>query len=162
MADPNRIGQSDPDPRRPKLLSENRDRRRQDDLRPSPLMEGQPIQPPPNTVWSGPPQIGASDLNPFAGGVGGGMLFDPNDPSHYPQGPFSNQHPRFIPSPSGPLPGIAAPPGAKFTPYTTLDPPASDRFRGRGGFVARGRGHRSPGNPDNDHMRPPGYDDMFM
>lgn len=123
---------------------------------PSPLLEHPPRLPPNGHSWPGVPHIGRADLDPFAAGVGGGMLFDPRDPRHFPVRPSSNSR-GFIPSPSGPLHGIAAPPGARFDPYSPIDPPPPDAFRG-----GRSRGRRAPGNPDADHMRPPDYDDMFL
>lgn len=116
-----------------------------------------------------PGRVGAADLYP--GAEGGGMLFDP----------FSPQ-PRLCPSDGlgglgvpGRLPPYvntiastvsnsrvsldfdriytascrrgARPPGARFDPFgpPDLDPPRPHRRR-----------------PDDDHLPPPGFDDMFM
>ncbi|XP_053201904.1 uncharacterized protein LOC128386832 [Panonychus citri] len=110
----------------------------------------------------GPPivNIGRADLDPFAGGVGGGMIFDPNDPSHFIQ-PNRPQFPGMghFPSPSGMIP--QPPLGARFDPFGPGGTPGRGlrgaRPRGGGGhFQGPGRG------PDNDHMRPDGWDDAFM
>lgn len=86
------------------------------------------------------PSVGRGDLNPFAGGIGGGMLADPSSL-------------RFPPRPGGPgyggfdphgIPRGSVPPGARFDPI---------------GPSGLGRGFA---RPDPDHLPPPGYDDMFM
>jgi len=95
--------------------------------------------------------LGRSDLDPFSGGLGGGMVFDPMRADRRggatPFGPDGR-----------PLPHGAVPPGARFDPFM---PPGAggvpDRGRGRGGG-GRGRGF----GPDPDHDPPPGWDDMFM
>ncbi|XP_062592078.1 proteasome inhibitor PI31 subunit-like, partial [Saccostrea cucullata] len=83
-----------------------------------------------------PFSIGRGDLDPFAAGRGGGMVFDPMR---------SGAIPGMRPDPSAGLPRRlppgAVPPGARFDPF---GPPGT-----------------GPG-PDPDHMPPPGYDDMFM
>jgi len=93
--------------------------------------------------------LGRADLDPFSGGRGGGMIFDPmraggRGGGNTPFGPDGR-----------PLPQGAVPPGARFDPFA---PPGvggiPDRGRGRG----RGRGF----GPDPDHEPPPGWDDMFM
>lgn len=82
-----------------------------------------------------PFSIGRGDLDPFAAGRGGGMMFDP----------LRTGIPGMRPDPSAGLPSRlppgAVPPGARFDPF---GPPGM-----------------RPG-PDPDHMPPPGYDDMFM
>jgi proteasome inhibitor subunit 1 (PI31) len=81
--------------------------------------------------------VGRADLDPFSGGVGGGMFMDPrNFPGGFrPGGTFGGQAPPGFP------PG-SVPPGARFDP---VGPP----------------GVRP--QPDPDHERPPSnYDDMFM
>ncbi|XP_012939752.1 proteasome inhibitor PI31 subunit [Aplysia californica] len=83
--------------------------------------------------------VGRADLDPLAGGMGGGMFMDPrNFPT--PGGGF---RPGFGPGPAPPgFPPGSIPPGARFDP---LGPPGT-----------------RPG-PDPDHERPPdNYDDMFM
>lgn len=106
------------------------------------------------------PNIGRADLDPFAGGIGGGMLFDPYDQRHFinPQRP--SQPPNYMPSPSGMIP--RPPPGARFDPFgpggsprRPLGPlgplgprPGPDSFVGRG--------------PDFDHLRSFGYDGSPM
>ena len=96
--------------------------------------------------------VGRGDLDPLGGGLSGGMLMDP-------------RHGRFRPQPGVPsnLPPGAVPPGARFDPFGPVPPefiaapprrPAgySSMPPRRGGF----------GDPDPDHMPPPGSDDMFM
>ncbi|XP_046547412.1 proteasome inhibitor PI31 subunit-like [Haliotis rubra] len=108
----------------------------------SPLLEDDPLrvpsrrQPvPPDWMPSSDPfAVGRSDLDPLAGGMGG-MLMDPR----------RSGVPGFAPDPNAGLPSRlppgAVPPGARFDPF---GPPGA-----------------RPG-PDPDHMKPPGYDDMFM
>lgn len=79
-------------------------------------------------------------MDPLGRG-GGGMIFTP------PGLPFRNPGLGGIGGPPGPggigpLPSV---PGARFDPFA---PPVPDRI------------HRT--GPDNDHLPPPGYDDMFM
>ncbi|KYN39170.1 Putative proteasome inhibitor [Trachymyrmex septentrionalis] len=86
--------------------------------------------------------VGSRDLNPF--GEGSGMIFDP-----YSQRRRQMQRPR-IPYQdviSGLLPLNAVPPGARFDPF---GPPEPDLMRP----------HRR--RPDDDHLPPPQYDDMFL
>ncbi|XP_037080737.1 proteasome inhibitor PI31 subunit-like [Pollicipes pollicipes] len=83
---------------------------------------------------TGPLAVGGADLDPLGRGIGGGMLMDPRRP------PVSN-----LP------PGV--PPGARFDPFGP--PGLGPRPRG-------GPGPRVPGEPDPDHLRMPGYDNMFM
>jgi proteasome inhibitor subunit 1 (PI31) len=96
-----------------------------------------------------PMSIGRSDLDPLAGGMGSGMIFDPmrtGFPSY--GGPGRGT--------GGPniLPRGAVPPGARFDPF---GPPAPDPS---GGMNPDFRNQRS--GPDPDHLPRPGYDDMFM
>jgi len=102
-------------------------------------------------TWPGhrdPFAVGRADLDPLAGGFGGGMIMDP-----FHQGGVPGFGPR---GPRGGLPGSmppgAVPPGARFDPF---GPPDPDNPFGRGG----GGGRAGPGP---DHLRPPGFDDMFM
>lgn len=85
------------------------------------------------------PNFGESDLYPFGGGLGGGMMFDP-----------LRARPRHPLDPGlgaiGGLPRGAIPPGARFDPFG----PPGNNFGNRRNF------------PDPDHFRMPGYDDMFM
>ncbi|XP_073958027.1 proteasome inhibitor PI31 subunit-like isoform X2 [Choristoneura fumiferana] len=105
-----------------------------------------PSGPHPDTrdLWELPPanlpNIGRSDLDPFAPG-GGGMLFNPFGPRRDPENPGLG-----IP---GGLPRGAVPPGARFDPF---GPPMGPPIPGR----------RPP--PDADHLPPPGgfNDNMFM
>lgn len=84
------------------------------------------------------PDIGRSDLDPLATG-GSGMIFDIFSPA------LRNPRRPDIGLPER-LPPAAVPPGARFDPF---GPPGIGR-------------PRMPPGPDNDHMPPPGYEDMFM
>ncbi|KAG9430774.1 proteasome inhibitor PI31 subunit isoform X1 [Apis mellifera carnica] len=86
-----------------------------------------------------PTNIGAADLNPL--GRGGGMIFDPFSSQRNPIDPY-----RPALGVPGRLPSGAVPPFARFDPF---GPPDLDRPRPRR-------------DPDNDHLPPPGYNDMFM
>lgn len=67
------------------------------------------------------------------------MIFDP----------FRGGPPRVGPR------GPGHPPGARFDP---IGPPGVGPGRPR----PRPREPRAPGEPNPDHLPPPGYDDMFM
>ncbi|EZA47826.1 hypothetical protein DMN91_011610 [Ooceraea biroi] len=86
-----------------------------------------------------PGRIGARDLDPLA--QGGGMIFNP----------FAERRPLGrLPGAlgvPGRLPPGAVPPGARFYPF---GPPDVDPMR------------PFPRRPGNDHLPPPGFDDMFM
>ncbi|KAI9265274.1 PI31 proteasome regulator N-terminal-domain-containing protein [Phascolomyces articulosus] len=99
--------------------------------------------------------VGRSDLEPMGGGLrmpgsGGGMFVGPN-------------HPMFgHPNPDSNLPPGAVPPGARFDPIGPVMP-------GRGGGLGRGTGRgrggmsgRFAGEPDNDELPPPNFDNYFM
>lgn len=94
-----------------------------------------------------PFSIGRGDLDPFSG-ASPGMLMDPMR-GGFPSGP------RFDPTGGlgmpGRLPRGSVPPGARFDP---IGPPRPDS--------GRNPMHPFSGEPTPDHMRPPGYDDMFM
>ncbi|XP_003490801.1 proteasome inhibitor PI31 subunit [Bombus vosnesenskii] len=114
-----------------------------DQSRDNPLRVGESTRPSSASYpWNrdaDPLRVGAADLNPFA--QGSGMIFDP----------FSSQRNRMNPSRPGlgvpgRLPPGAVPPFAKFDPF---GPPDINQPRPRR-------------DPDNDHLPPPGYDDMFM
>eukprot|EP00727_Mastigamoeba_balamuthi_P009910 m51a1_g5541 hypothetical protein (290) ;mRNA; r:481376-482245 len=74
----------------------------------------------------------------------------------------------------GPVDPTRAPPGSGLPPQSRWDPlgpipPSGARFGGRGrgagglGGIGGGQAPRQPfGEPDPDHMPPPGYGDMFM
>ncbi|OAD55004.1 Putative proteasome inhibitor [Eufriesea mexicana] len=89
----------------------------------------------------GPSRTPCADLNPF--GRGGGMIYDP----------FSSLRNLVDPrrpgiGAPGRLPPGAVPPFARFNPFAPPD---------------HGIDHPRPRHdPDNDHLPPPGYDDMFM
>ncbi|KAG9288725.1 hypothetical protein G9A89_004344 [Geosiphon pyriformis] len=107
----------------------------------------------------GPPRFGGGGIQPLRGpSRGGGMYVGPD-------------HPIFGPRGSGgiyggpqPLPRGAVPPGARFDPIGPFDPfgnplgPIPGQPQ-RGGFGPR---QFSSGEPDNDELPPPGYNDMFM
>ncbi|KAL2917570.1 hypothetical protein HK105_202855 [Polyrhizophydium stewartii] len=104
------------------------------------------------------------DLGDF-GAMGGGMMVGPDHPIFGIGGPAG---------PAGGMPGAgpvrfppgAVPPGARFDPVGPFGGPARG---GRGGFGGmRGPGgvggppRFMSGDPDNDDLPPPGYNDMFM
>lgn len=92
-----------------------------------------------------PFSVGRGDLDPL-GRLGGGMLFPGPGQGHFPP-PGGFRDPGF--GILGGLPPGAVPPGARFDPFGPL--PSNPPSRGR-----------PRNNPDNDHLPPPGYDDMFM
>ncbi|XP_072940052.1 proteasome inhibitor PI31 subunit-like [Epargyreus clarus] len=97
-----------------------------------------------HNLWDLPPahmpNIGRSDLDPFAPVGSGGMLFNPFQPRRDLENPGLG-----IP---GGLPRGSVPPGARFDPF---GPP--------GGPMPG----RRPPPPDADHLPPPGFNDnMFM
>lgn len=109
------------------------------DTSPDPNFFTSPFSQTPHPLYTNPLReigglggLGRSDLDPFAP-PGRGMLFQPPG--------FGPRLPSAI-DPS--LPMGAVPPGARYDPF---GPPASGPQRG---------------NPDHDHLPPPGYDDMFM
>ncbi|KAJ3181882.1 Proteasome inhibitor PI31 subunit [Gaertneriomyces sp. JEL0708] len=125
-----------------------------------------------------PYSIGASDLDPIPSHPTfghSGMVMTPSHPlftsPHHPHGggigPFAGPGPETLP------PG-AVPPGARFDPITPLGPQpglgGGPRGAWRGGSGRGGSGRGSgpfgggfrSGEPDNDELPPPGYNDMFM
>ncbi|KAK2582246.1 hypothetical protein KPH14_004592 [Odynerus spinipes] len=124
-----------------------RDRERRQ-IDPDPLRVTPPSRPstafrPPWNPEADPARVGSADLDPFARGRGGGMIFDP-----FTRPPMGIMDPRGIGGLGVPgrLPPGAVPPGARFDPFGPPDDIVP----------------RRPQNPDNDHLPPPGYDDMFM
>ncbi|XP_074111921.1 proteasome inhibitor 31 kDa [Cotesia typhae] len=127
-----------------------------EDRRPSnpdndPLRVGPPHIPQRPPRWdpaTDPRAVGRADLDPFAGvgPRGGGMLFDPFQPDRNLPNPRFPGRPGGIGGPAF-LPPGAIPPGARFDPF---GPPDNNLPR------------PPRGNPDHDHLPPPGYDDMFM
>ncbi|KAI8647333.1 PI31 proteasome regulator N-terminal-domain-containing protein [Parasitella parasitica] len=107
------------------------------------------------------PDVGRSDWNPLSGlGGGGGMRVGPGHPI------FGNRGGDNLHDPSGlfggpePLPRGSVPPGARFDPIgpfgsLPVRPPSGNRLGRRDP-----RGFHS-GEPDNDELQPPGYNDMF-
>ncbi|CAH3962153.1 unnamed protein product [Pieris brassicae] len=102
------------------------------------------VTPDTRDLWELPPanlpNIGRSDLDPFAP-AGGGMIFNPFGPRRDIENPGLG-----IP---GGLPRGAVPPGARFDPF---GPPGVGPLPGR-----------RPPPPDADHLPPPGFNDnMFL
>ncbi|XP_011875918.1 PREDICTED: proteasome inhibitor PI31 subunit [Vollenhovia emeryi] len=108
-----------------------------------PSLRVEPRRPPANRLRPeyDPARVGHRDLHPL--GEGGGMIFHPFESRRRQTGRL----PGGLGMP-GVLPPGAIPPGARFDPF---GPPELDPFR-------QPR-HRQP---DNDHLPPPGYDDMFQ
>ncbi|KAJ3184290.1 hypothetical protein HDU87_005137 [Geranomyces variabilis] len=149
----------------------------------NPHYPGQQPHNPHGEMFPGPHRnpfnIGDADLDPLAaspglvgyprpGGLagGGGMFVGPD-------------HPMFggggLPRPGVPPEGLpfgAAPPGARYDPIGPFAPRGGGPMRppgrggfggpGRGGFPGGGGGGGFSGDPDNDELPPPGYNDMFM
>ncbi|CAO3587057.1 unnamed protein product [Absidia cylindrospora] len=124
----------------------------------------------PEQPFSGIPSssVGRDDLNPLGGplgslrplgsGTGGGMFVGPDHPMF---GGGRNDHddPAGVFGGPQPLPRGSVPPGARFDP---IGPFGGNPGRG-GGRGGRGRGGRNfGGEPDNDELPPPGFNDMFM
>ncbi|KAI8096097.1 PI31 proteasome regulator N-terminal-domain-containing protein [Thamnidium elegans] len=110
------------------------------------------------------PDVGASDLNPLGGGLrlpgggNGGMFVGPDHPLFGNRGSSSQDDPSGLFGGPQSLPRGSVPPGARFDPIgpfgrLPVRPPGPG---GRGGP----RGPHS-GDPDNDELQPPGYNDMF-
>ncbi|KAI9300363.1 PI31 proteasome regulator N-terminal-domain-containing protein [Cunninghamella echinulata] len=127
-----------------------------------------PSTSPDDPISRNPLSVGQDDLNPFGnsirlpgshfgsgGGGGGGMFVGPNHPM------FNNRNddPSGLFGGPNPLPRGSVPPGARFDP---IGPFGSNPLRGGSGGRGRGRGGRFSGEPDNDELPPPGYDNMFM
>ncbi|KAJ1928078.1 hypothetical protein IWQ60_002390 [Tieghemiomyces parasiticus] len=87
----------------------------------------------------------------------GGMHIGPDHPV-FQIGPHGQRPPDVFGGPQ-PLPRNAVPPGARFDPIGPFGGDPS-RLPGRGPH----RGGPAPwsGDPDNDELQPPGYNDMFM
>jgi len=117
---------------------------------PSPLLIGQPMRSP-----IGGFGVGDHDMHPsfdpfgFGGypGGGGGNLIGPGHPGFGPTLPFPG-HPNVGPQPPRPgrpsIPKGSVPPGARYDPFGPPTDPTGQ------------------GNPDYNHLPPPGYDDMFL
>ncbi|TPX40918.1 hypothetical protein SeMB42_g03586 [Synchytrium endobioticum] len=104
------------------------------------------------------PPRGMGIGNPFGGMGGGGMVVGPDHPMF---GGVPGGVGGFGPLVGGPdrLGPLAVPPGARFDPIGPFGPGAGGPVRpGRGS----GRGQPFSGEPDNDELPPPGYNDMFM
>ncbi|KAK4001999.1 hypothetical protein OUZ56_003858 [Daphnia magna] len=103
-----------------------------------------PAEVPSRSSFPDPFAVGGGDLDPLRRGIGGGMLMDPRHTGGW----------RPQPGIPGNLPQGAVPPGARFDPFGpigTTPPVREPRPRG-GGF----------GDPDFNHLPPPGSHDMFM
>ncbi|ORZ16267.1 PI31 proteasome regulator N-terminal-domain-containing protein [Absidia repens] len=124
----------------------------------------------PDRPFSGvsPSSVGRDDLNPLGGplgslrplgsGTGGGMFVGPDHPI-FGGGRNDLDDPAGVFGGPQPLPRGAVPPGARFDP---IGPFGGNPGRG-GGRGGRGRGRGNfGGEPDNDELPPPGYNDMFM
>ncbi|KAI9031616.1 hypothetical protein CLU79DRAFT_729376 [Phycomyces nitens] len=103
-----------------------------------------------------PFSVGRSDLDPLGGlhipGPGDGTHVGPSHPM------FSHRHDQQNTDIFGgpqTLPRGAVPPGARFDPIGPFG-----QLPGRGGLGGPRRGFS--GEPDNDEMSPPGYNNMFM
>ncbi|KAI8075482.1 PI31 proteasome regulator N-terminal-domain-containing protein [Gilbertella persicaria] len=110
--------------------------------------------------------VGGSDLRPLPDqgmhmpGGGGGMYVGPDHPIFGGRGGSSLDDPSGLFGGPQPLPRGSVPPGARFDP---IGPFGGLPRRPTGGNRGRGGPHRNfAGEPDNDELRPPGYDDMFM
>lgn len=109
--------------------------------------------------------VGADDLNPFPHhGIGleplhqpvGGMLMGPDHPMFH--SGYKGAHDGFVPG--------SVPPGARYDPIVPpissgsgMDPDTfgGDLLRPPRGGAPKGRSRLHPGEPGNDHMKPPGW-----
>ncbi|KAI8582293.1 hypothetical protein K450DRAFT_228276 [Umbelopsis ramanniana AG] len=113
-----------------------------------------------------PFSVGGDDLNPLGSlhrplgrGSGGGMLVGPDHPM-FGSGQSRNDPSSGIYGGPQPLPRGSVPPGARFDP---IGPFGNNPNAGpQGSFGPRGPSRNFRGEPDNDELPPPGYDDMFM
>ena len=97
--------------------------------------------------------VGGGDLDPLGGGVGG-MLMDPR---------HAIENRRRQPGIPSTLPPGAVPPGARFDPFGPVPPEFIPPPPVRpGGYSGVPPAHHGFGEPDPDHLPPPGSDDMFM
>ncbi|CAI2180278.1 15298_t:CDS:2 [Funneliformis geosporum] len=96
----------------------------------------------------GPPRFGGGGFQPLGGGVGGGMYAGPDHPI------FGQRVPPGGRGGPQPIPRGSVPPGARFDPIVPFGPGSSR--------PGRPRGDPFSGEPDNDELPPPGYNDMFM
>ncbi|KAI8098696.1 PI31 proteasome regulator N-terminal-domain-containing protein [Halteromyces radiatus] len=145
---------------------------------PAPSQSPPPIRPPifdtptsPDEPYSGIPSVGDDDLNPLGAPVripeslrrpGGGMYVGPDHPIFSGRHHDDNDSADIFGGPQ-PLPRGSVPPGARFDPIGPFG--ANPTRRGRGAFGrgrGQGRGGQFPGEPDNDELPPPGFNDMFM
>ncbi|KAI9209926.1 uncharacterized protein BJ171DRAFT_485585 [Polychytrium aggregatum] len=138
-----------------------------------PLRDPRRFEPGPLYPQSSPFSIGNADLDPLAaspgmfggrppvGGFGGGgMVVRPGHPIFQGSAPGGPLGP---PSLGGPprLPPGAVPPGARFDPIGPFGPVPGSGFRPIGPGGPRGSRPFS-GDPDNDELPPPGYNDMYL
>ncbi|KAI8371588.1 PI31 proteasome regulator N-terminal-domain-containing protein [Radiomyces spectabilis] len=129
---------------------------------PRPAFYDPPFSPDdPSSERVNPLNVGQSDLEPAGGrlrmpGVGSGMFVGPDHPIFGRSTQGHDDDSSHIFGGPQPLPRGAVPPGARFDPIG----PFGAR-PGRGGIRPRGSG-RFSGEPDNDELPPPGYNDMFM
>ncbi|KAI8332002.1 PI31 proteasome regulator N-terminal-domain-containing protein [Blakeslea trispora] len=112
-------------------------------------------------------EVGRDDLNPLSdqrlrmpGSGGGGMFVGPNHPM------FEGRGGNRLDDPSGlfggpqPLPPGSVPQGARFDPIGPFG--GLPRRPGGGNRGSNRFPHNFSGDPDNDELPPPGYDNMFM
>ncbi|CAG8567036.1 8124_t:CDS:2, partial [Funneliformis mosseae] len=101
----------------------------------------------------GPPRFGGGGIQPLGGVGGNGMYVGPDHPI------FGQRVPPGGRGGPQPLPRGSVPPGARFDPIVPFGPGGPAPGRGR---FSRPRGDPFSGEPDNDEVSPPGYNDMFM
>ncbi|GAN06194.1 conserved hypothetical protein [Mucor ambiguus] len=129
-------------------------------------------QPPPDfrsTNDPAYPDVGGSDLNPLRGtggglrmpGSGGGMFVGPDHPIFGSRGGSSLDDPSGLFGGPQSLPRGSVPPGARFDPIGPFGSMPARPSGNRPGGRSDPRGLHS-GEPDNDELQPPGYNDMFM
>ncbi|KAI8375298.1 PI31 proteasome regulator N-terminal-domain-containing protein [Choanephora cucurbitarum] len=112
-------------------------------------------------------EVGRDDLSPLSDqrlrmpGSGGGMFVGPSHPMFGGRGGSSLDDPSGLFGGPQPLPSGSVPPGARFDPIGPFGGLPS-----RPGSGPRGGNNRFPrnfsGDPDNDELPPPGYDNMFL
>ncbi|KAH8554675.1 PI31 proteasome regulator N-terminal-domain-containing protein [Umbelopsis sp. PMI_123] len=144
-----------------------RDRQRERIPRPpffgDPLAGDEPYGP-----YGNPFSVGGDDLNPlgnlnrpFGRNPGGGMLVGPDHPMFRPGQSRQDPSSGIFGGPQ-PLPRGSVPPGARFDPIGPFGNNPNAGPQGSFGPGGSGPGRNFRGEPDNDELPPPGYDDMFL